>query len=124
MYILYNSDAQFLGQIIQAAIVNIGAQYPTEGVAEALRTYTPSKSDSLHTLRGKVLVLLDQDEVTRRRLCEFRSDVVRDWLPTCPAKATRFYAQLHSEVIPNWVKDEEVTLADFIDRSRATYLVS
>jgi hypothetical protein len=124
MYILYNGDAQFLGQIIRAAAVNIGNQYRTEGVTEALRTYAPSQSDSLHTLRGKVLVLLDQDEVTRRRLCEFKSDVVRDWLPMCPVKATRFYAQLHSDVIPNWVKDEEVTLSDFIDQTRATYLVS
>jgi hypothetical protein len=75
------------------------------------------------TLRGKVLVLLEQDEVTRRRLCEFKSDVVRDWQPTCPAKATRFYALLHDELIPNWVKDEGVSLSEFVDAARAAYLV-
>jgi hypothetical protein len=123
MYILYNSDAQFLGQIIQAAMVNIENQYHTEGVTEALRSSAVKGGDSLHTLRGKVLVLLEQDEVTRRRLCEFKSELVRDWQPVCPAKATRFYAQLHSELIPNWVKDEEVTLSEFIDSARATYLV-
>ena len=123
MYILYNSDAQFLRQIIQAAMVNIENQYHTEGVTEALRSYAVKGNDSLHTLRGKVLVLLEQDEVTRRRLCEFKSKLVRDWQPLCPAKATRFYAQLHSELIPNWVKDEEVTLSEFIDSARAAYLV-
>ncbi len=123
MYILYNGDAQFLGQIIQAAITNIGGHHQTEGVREALRCYAASGCDSLHTLRGKVLVLLEQDEVTRRRLCEFRSELVRDWQPLCPAKATRFYALLHDELIPNWVKDEGVSLSEFIDAARAAYLV-
>ena len=124
MYILYNGDARFLGQIIEAAMANIERHHQSEGVTEALRCYAASGGDSLHTLQGKVLVLLEQDEATRRRLCEFRSDVVRDWQPVCPAKATRFYAQLHDELIPGWVKDEEVALADFIDTARAAYLVS
>jgi hypothetical protein len=123
MYILYNSDAQFLEQIIRAAIINIREQHPAEGVRDALRSYEVHGNNSLHTLRGKALVLLEQDGVTRVRLCEFKSEVVRDWQPLCPAKATRFYALLHSELIPNWVKDEEVTLLEFIDSARATYLI-
>jgi hypothetical protein len=123
MYILYNGDAPFLGQIIRAAIGNIAKEHQSEGVTDALRSYEVSASDSLHTLRGKVVVLLDQDEATRARLCEFKSELVRDWQPACPAKATRFYGQLHSSVIPNWVKDEEVTLAELIDSAREAYLV-
>ena len=124
MYILYTSDPPFLRQIIEAAMHNIANHFQNQGVSDALQSYTPSDSDCIHTLRAKVMVLLDQDEVTRRRLCEFKSDLVRDWKPMCPNKANRFYEELHTELIPSWVKDEGVTLSDFIDGVRATYLAS
>ena len=65
-----------------------------------------------------------QDEETRRRLCEFQSDLARDWRPVCKVKATRFYATLHDELLPAWVKDETVTLDEAVERARMAYLVS
>lgn len=42
----------------------------------------------------------------------------------CRIKASRFYATLHDELLPSWVKDETVTLDEIIERVRMAYLVS
>jgi hypothetical protein len=129
MYILYSCDAPFLGQIIRGAMAGIAQQHAAtknkEGMAEALAPYSPGPSDCMHTTRIKLLVLLDQDEGTRRRLCEYTSKgAARDWLPVCPHKAARFYAELHDTLIPAWIKDETVTSSEFVDRVRMAYLIS
>jgi len=124
MYVLYGADADFMRQIIRGAAHGVAQAHDTDGVRDALRAYAPGDGDCLHTLRVKLLVLLDQDEATRARLCEYRSPVVRDWHPVCRVKATRFYAELHDSLLPGWVKDETVTTSDFVDRVRAAYLVS
>ena len=124
MYILYTGDAQFLTQVLEGCIANISAAHASEGVRAAAAAYAPDPSDSLHALRARLLVLLDIDEATRRRLCEFRSELVRDWQPACPRKASSFYAALHNELLPAWVKDETVTTEELVDRVRMAYLVS
>ena len=125
MYVLYGGDSEFIGQIIRGAMQGIGnAHGGAPGVTEALRVYAPQADDCLHTLRIKLLVLLDLDEPTRLRLSEYTSPMVRDWHPVCRVKATRFYLELHDSLLPGWVKDETITASDFVERVRMAYLVS
>lgn len=124
MYILYACDSEFMSQVISTAIAGIDEEHGNPGVTDALRLYRPSPEDCLHTLRIKLLVLLDQDEGTRRRLCEFVSPVVRNYAPVAPEKADRFYADLHDRLIPDWIKDETVTAVEFVERARMAYLIS
>jgi hypothetical protein len=124
MYILYSGDSEFMSQIIRSAAASIEAEHCTPGVQEALGPYLPRQEDCLHVLRIKLLVLLDQDEAMRRRLCEFTSPVVRSYCQVDPAKADRFYAELHSSLIPDWIKDETVTSSELVDRARMAYLIS
>ena len=142
MYVLYTGDNAFMAQIIRDAARGIERAHRSEPVSDALRAYEPGPTDCSHTLRMKLLVLLDQvrppnparpsrpltrlpqDEATRRRLCEFQSDLARDWRPVCKVKATRFYETLHEELLPAWVKDETVTLDEAVERARMAYLIS
>ena len=124
MYILYSCDAEFLRQIIRGAAISIALTHGTGGIKDALVPYAPCDDDCMHTTRIKLLVVLDQDEGTRRRLCEYKSEIARDWRPVCPAKANRFYADLHDVLIPDWIKDETISHSEFIDRVRMSYLVS
>jgi hypothetical protein len=124
MYILYSGDSEFLGQIIRGAAHGIGEAHRTEGVRDALLPYAPAADDCMHALRIKLLILLDQDETTRVRLCEYSSPLAREWRPVCRAKATRFYTDLHDSLLPTWVKDETITASDFVDRVRMAYLIS
>ena len=125
MYVLYSCDAAFLGQIIRGAMAGIAKQHATDGMLESLAPYTPGDSDCMHTTRIKLLVLLDLDEGTRRRLCEYTSTgPARDWRPVCPDKAARFYAELHDTLIPTWIKDETINSSEFVDRVRMAYLIS
>jgi hypothetical protein len=124
MYVLYTGDTGFMSQIIRDAARGVDQTHRSEGVTDALRAYAPGPADCANTLRMKLLVLMDQDEQTRRRLCEFQSELARDWRPVCKTKATRFYAALHDQVLPEWVKDEAVTLDEAIDAARMAYLVS
>ena len=124
MYALYCSDPDYLTRLILSAIAGVDGAHGTEGVRQALEVYRPADTDCLHTLRAKFLVLLDQDEATRVRLTTYRPPGVRDLVPLCPAKANRFYADLHKDLLPGWVRDETVSLSDFVDRARMTYLIS
>ena len=124
VYLLYTGDARFLAQVVAGCVANIRAAHASEGVRAAAAAFAPGPGDGLHALRARLLVLLDLDEATRRRLCEFRSELVRDWLPACPHKASRFYAALHDELLPAWVKDETVTAEELVDRARMAYLIS
>lgn len=123
-YVLYSCDSEFMSQIIHTAAANIETEHATQGVSDALRPFLPSPDDCLHGLRTKVLVLVDQDEATRRRLCEFTSHTVRNYTAVAPEKADRFYADLHDTLIPDWIKDETVTPGEFVDRARMAYLIS
>jgi hypothetical protein len=123
-YILYSSDIEFMAQIIRTAAESIRSEHGTPGVDEAVLAFLPSPGDCLHTLRIKVLVLMDRDEKTRRRLCEFTSPVVRNYSPVPQDKASNFYTELHDRLIPDWVKDETVTPGEFVDRVRMAYLIS
>jgi len=124
MYILYSGDSEFMSQIIRSAAASIEAEHCTPGVQEALGPYQPRQEDCLHVLRIKLLVLLDQDEAMRRRLCEFTSPTVRNYSAAAPEKADRFYADLHDTLIPDWTKDATVTPGEFVDRARMAYLIS
>jgi len=124
MYILYSCDSEFMSQVISAAAAGIQAEHDTPGVAEAVQAFLPSHDDCLHSLRIKLLVLLDQDEATRRRLCQYTSPVVRNYSPVPTEKANRFYVDLHERLLPEWIKDETITAGDFVDRARMAYLVS
>jgi len=123
-YILYSCDSEFMSQIIHTAAANVQTDHDTPGVAEAIQPFLPTPGDCLHSLRIKLLVLVDQDEATRRRLCEFTSPTVRNYTSVPPEKADRFYADLHDTLIPDWVKDETVTPGEFVDRVRMCYLIS
>ena len=126
MYTIYRCDSEFLGQIIRGAVQNIENAHSNNaaGIKDALTLYAPTPRDCLHVIRIKLLALLDQDEVTRRKLCEYKSEVAREWRPVCPQKAARFYAELHDNLLPAWVKDETVTSSEFVDRVRMAYLIS
>jgi len=124
MYILYSCDSEFMSQVIRSAIAGITAEHGTPGVCDALLPFQPSPDDCLHSLRIKLLVLVDQDETSRRRLCEFVSPVVRNYASVPPEKADRFFADLHDALIPEWIKDETITAGEFVDRARMSYLIS
>lgn len=144
MYILYSCDTEFLGQVTRGAMEGVASTHNTQGINEALEPFAPTDADCMHIARIKLMVLLDQvccslisprsslplvsissqDEATRRRLCEYTSPLARDWRPVCPQKATRFYAELHNVLLPEWIKDETISHSEFIDRARMAYLVS
>ena len=124
MYILYSCDSEFMSQVIRSAAKGIEDEHTSPGVTEATKAFLPHPEDCLHSLRIKLLILMNQDERTRRRLCEYTSPVVRNYTAVPAEKANRFYAELHETLIPNWVKDETITPGDFVDSARMAYLIS
>ena len=124
MYILYSCDSEFMSQVIRSAAKNIEEEHATEGVTQAIKPFMPHPEDCLHSLRIKLLILLNRDERTRRRLCEYTSPVVRSYTPVPEEKASRFYVELHETLIPDWVKNETITSGEFIDGVRMAYLKS
>ena len=123
-YVLYSCDSEFMSQIIRTAAANIEAEHHTQAVTNSLLPFLPSPDDCLHSLRIKLLVLVDQDEASRRRLCEYTSPAVRNYAPVAPEKADRFFADLHDALIPDWIKDETISAGEFVDRARMSYLIS
>lgn len=113
-------------EIIHQCIRNIQQateEYPV--IKEILtQVYLPSVQDSVLQLRVKLLVLLDQDEVTRKELVTKKNKKRGYFGPVPLLKANAFYQALHGQLIPSWVSNEAVTLDDFIDKARMVYLIA
>ena len=119
-YLLYYDDTTLMRQIIATCAENIAREHPTPGVREALATLGDTTLDSVHVLRAKLLLLLDQDEGSRRHLTEFAAKTARMPRPRCPHKGSRFYTDLHT----HWICDERVPLASLVDSARMAYLIA
>lgn len=122
-YLLYSGSAgPFLHRLISQCILNIGADFPTPGVKEALACYNIPRESSLALLRAVFFVLLNYDSRTRNALCEKR------FLPhlpeLCAFKACRFYDQLRDDVLVGWIKDETVGTAELMEGLKESYLVA
>ncbi len=124
MYIMFNAGSvQLLTALINESVKNIAEEFPTEGVRSALSSLvSPSRHTSLACLRVRFFLLLHQDARMRRRLCENK---IAWYIPTlCPYKACNLYDQLRTTLIPNWIKDETVSLLAFEETLRDAYLVA
>jgi hypothetical protein len=123
MHLLYNGGAvPLLRALISESMQNIAEDFPTEGVREALRQLSPPPDASLACLRARFFLLLNQDHRMRTRLCQER--VAGHLAPVCAHKACNLYDQLSDTVVTQWIKDERITLLDFIDRLKDAYLVA
>lgn len=119
--VLYGANTESVVGMIEESVLNIAEEYPSGGVKEALQLLRPAEGDSLNNLRVKFFLLLNEDERMRGRLCRVQHHQMTS---LCERKAERFYDSLCDDLIPVWIKDETVTLEDFVDRLRAAYLVS
>ena len=125
MYILFYEDTQLLRQIAGSAISHLretNANHPC--VLCELEALSPDDMDCVDRLRGKVLVLLDADPAARAQLTAFRSDTIKELRPLCPQKASGFFEQLHTLILPEWIQDERRTIVDLVHAARDAYLVA
>ena len=123
MHILYGGSAEaLLRTLIIESMNNILKDFPTEGVRQALGPFMPKADTSLASLRVHFCLLLNQDYNMRVKLCSSR---LAWYIPTlCPHKACNFYDQLQEELVPRWIRDENLSLLDLMENLRDSYLVS
>ena len=93
-------------------------------VEEALQKFAPKADDCLLTVQAKVLVLLHEDEITRRELVEKPAPHAGHFGPIPVLKANIFYQELHNTLVPKWISDEHLNTHDLIESARMTYLIS
>ena len=123
MHLLYNGGSTpLLRALIAESARNIAEDFPTDGVKEALQAIAPAPDASLACLRARFFLLLNQDHRMRARLCQER--VAGHLSPVCEHKACSLYDQLHDTVIPQWIKDERISLLDFAENLKDAYLVA
>lgn len=114
-----------MGNMIRQCMRNIVQYYEQDKeMKEIIAGFEPRPTDSLLSLRAKLLILLNEDEITRVELVNKTSDLKGYFGPIPLAKANRFYVALHEHLIAKWVSDECVTLDEFIDDVRMAYLIS
>lgn len=78
--------------------------------AAMLGAMVQSPDTPLNTKRAIFFLVLNQDSAMRDRL----QDV-------CPHKAALFYKTLHTNVVPDWLKDQTKTPDDFVETLRSVY---
>ena len=124
-YVLYHDDFSFVRQIISTSVKSIQASFnSTPELMGVLEWFGETSHDSMHVLRAKLVLLLDQDESTRRVFTVFSAEACPLRHPLSPQKADQFYCQIHDDVIPQWVSNENITLNSFIGDVRMAYLIS
>ena len=124
MHILYNGSSEpLLRSLIIKSMQNISEEFPTQGVRNALSHYIiPKEGVSLASLRAIFFVLLNQDSRMRSEICTTR---LVPYIPElCPYKACSLYDQVREVVIMDWVKDETITVLQFVERLKDSYLVA
>lgn len=117
------ADPDFIKRLIEESVIYISREYPNKAVHEALVSLRPSETDSLNKLRAKFFILLNQDMHMHKRLVEptEKSSVL------CPVdrfKANVFFEDLNMHLIPAYAQDHKITLEQFIDSIRESYLCS
>lgn len=120
-YTLYSGNEQYLKDLIEESVINIAREYPTEGVRDALQMLRPTEIDSLHKLRMKFFILLNEDEAMRHKLSMVKSSTIA---PLCEHKARRFYDELSDKILANWVRNGNMDLEGVVDIVRDSYLHS
>ena len=122
-HILFVSDNDFIIRLIEESIISISREYSSNAVREALVDLRPKESDSLNKLRAKFFILLNQDTHMHKRLI----NPTEKSCVLCPVdryKANVFFEDLNMNVIPAYAQDHTVTLEQFVDNIRDSYLCS
>lgn len=125
-YILYCGDTAMMIDVIKQCMQNIiGMHHNHPDVVDIVSKYAPdAEKDSILQLRMKFLILLEEDEYTRRELVEKKTSVKGHFGAVPLEKANQFYTTLHEQLLPMWVSDESVCLSDFLDHVRMAYLIA
>jgi hypothetical protein len=122
MYLLFHGGSDtLLRSLIQTGVNNILKEFPYDNIQAALRPYLSCPQASPHLLRAIFIVLLQRDGKMRSSLCE---DTHVQGLPRlCPQKACRLYDMLDIN-IDDWIKNEKVSLPEFLELIKDSYLVA
>ena len=126
-HVLYGGNTDFVARLIEESVINVAKEYPVNGVHEALQLLRPVEGDSLHRLQTKFFLLLNEDETMRKNLSNVREKGQTGMLMVCslcPFKAERFYDALSDELIPEWIKDSDISHGSFVESLRQSYLCS
>lgn len=110
-------------QLIEESVINISREYSSDGVKDIIVQMRPKAEDTVDMLRAKFFLLIHQDEKMRKRLDmqQGKSSIVKE---VDTHKACRFYDDLGSIVIPNYMQNQTISLQDFVQELRETYLCS
>ena len=122
MYVLYHSNRDFIECLIRQCIANITAQHSSDDLRAELHVLTPAPDEPMASLRLRFFLLLNIDEGMRADLV---NKDLGSFIPRLDAgKACRFYDDLADRLVPEWMKNESVTIQDAVDSITEAYLVS
>ena len=122
MYVLYHGDRVFIARLIERCVENISQRQQSPAVTEQLEELAPAEDEPMASLRLRFFILLNVDESMRTELVQ--GDFGLFLPPMREAKACRFYDELADRLLPNWMKDESVTVQDIMESITDAYLVS
>lgn len=122
-HVLFGGDAEHMRALIDESIIDIAREYPTEGVRNALHRVRHKERDSLDKLRARFFMLLSEDEAMRKRLSAPRPQNGSCVAPLCEHKARLFYDELCDRLLPEFIQNETITLAECVEQIRDTYLL-
>ena len=123
-HVLYGGDAAHIRALIDKSIIDIAREYPTDGVRTALHRIRHSERDSIDKLRICFFMLLSENEAIRKRLSNPRPQRITCVEPVCEHKARLFYDELCDRLLPEFIQNETITLSDFVEQIRDTYITS
>ena len=122
MYVLYHGNRDFVEQLISQCTANLRSQHSTDEMQAQLQAMQPAPDEPMASLRLRFFLLLNVD-------ASMRSDLVKKdlaaFIPRLDAgKACRFYDDLADRLVPEWMKNESVTIQDAVESITEAYLVS
>jgi hypothetical protein len=119
--VLYGANTELIYSLINYFKNNIISKHGSD-MKETLDQITEMSKKGLDYARAAMLLLLNVDTIGKKWLCvgcpELRIS------PLCKNKAPHIFKALAMDVVPNWQRNEALSVQQLVNHARSAYLVA
>jgi hypothetical protein len=121
LLVLYGANTELINSLINYFKNNIMQKHGSD-MKDTLDTIAAMADKGLDYARAAMLLLLNIDTTGKRWLCIGSPEL--KIAPLCKNKAPNIFKALAMDVVPNWQRNEALSVQQLVDQARSAYLVA
>jgi hypothetical protein len=121
LLVLYGANTDLIHSLINFFKDNLISKHGSN-LKETLDTITQFAKTGLDYARAAMLILLNVDTSGKRWMCIGSPEL--NIAPLCKNKAPVFFKALAMDVVPQWQRNEQLSVQQLVNQARSAYLVA